>query len=250
MKTSTKAKSASNRDKLLVRARTLFPILFLCIWVFASVVASQLLVGFLTIAIVGKDNAGSPVVTALYSLISYILALALIIFVPTTFIKKWGTSREELGLRELPTWTDIGLAPVGFIVSLILAAGLAAFFSIFPWFNISEAQNVGFSTYIAGGEKLIAFIVLVVLAPVVEEVIFRGFLYGKLRAKLGVASSILITSLIFAILHFQWNVSVNVFALSVVLCTLREVTGTIYASILTHMVKNGVAFYLLYVLGI
>ncbi len=249
-KTSSKAKIAKNRGKLIIRARASLPILFLCVWVFASVVTAQLLVGWLTILIVGKNNAGSPVVTAVYSLISYLLALALIIFVPIKFVKKWKTSREELGLKELPTWTDIGLAPVGFVVSLILAAGLAAVFSIFPWFNISEAQNVGFSTYLAGGEKLVAFVTLVILAPTVEEVIFRGFLYGKLRVKLGAASSILITSLIFAILHFQWNVGVNVFALSVVLCALREVTGTIYASILTHMVKNGVAFYLLYVLGI
>lgn len=249
-KTSSKAKIAQNRGKLIIRARASLPILFLCVWVFASVVAAQLLVGWLTILIVGKNNAGSPVVTAIYSLISYLLALTLIIFVPIKFVKKWKTSREELGLKELPTWTDIGLAPVGFVASLILAAGLAAVFSIFPWFNISEAQNVGFSAYLADGEKLVAFVTLVILAPTVEEVIFRGFLYGKLRVKLGAASSILITSLIFAILHFQWNVGVNVFALSVVLCTLREVTGTIYASILTHMVKNGVAFYLLYVLGI
>ena len=41
----------------------------------------------------------------------------------------------------------------------------------------------------------------------------------------------------------------NVFALSVALCVLREITGTIYAGILTHMIKNGVAFYLLYVMG-
>lgn len=249
-KTSSKAKIAKNRGKLIIRARASLPILFLCVWVFVSVVAAQLLVGWLTILIVGKNNAGSPAVTAIYSLISYLLALALIIFVPTRFVKKWKTSREELGLKELPTWTDIGLAPVGFVVSLILAAGLAAVFSIFPWFNINEAQNVGFSAYLAGGEKLVAFVTLVILAPTVEEVIFRGFLYGKLRVKLGAVSSILITSLIFAILHFQWNVGVNVFALSVVLCTLREVTGTIYASILTHMIKNGVAFYLLYVLGI
>ena len=51
-------------------------------------------------------------------------------------------------------------------------------------------------------------------------------------------------------MHFQWNVGVNVFALSVVLCALREITGTIYAGILTHMIKNGVAFYLLYLVGI
>ena len=101
----------------------------------------------------------------------------------------------------------------------------------------------------SGGEKIIAFLVLVVAAPIVEEIIFRGWLYGKLRARLNAVVSVLIVSVLFGIMHFQWNVGVNVFALSVVLCILREITGTIYAGILTHMIKNGIAFYLLYVVG-
>ena len=39
------------------------------------------------------------------------------------------------------------------------------------------------------------------------------------------------------------------FALSIVLCGLREITGTIHAGILLHMLKNGIAFYLLFVMG-
>ena len=66
---------------------------------------------------------------------------------------------------------------------------------------------------------------------------------------MGAVAAVLITSLVFGVMHFQWNVGVNVFALSVVLCVMREVTGTIYAGILLHMLKNGVAFYLLYVMG-
>ena len=62
--------------------------------------------------------------------------------------------------------------------------------------------------------------------------------------------SIFLVSLLFGIVHLQWNVGVNVFAMSIVLCGLREITGTVYAGILTHMIKNGVAFYLLYILGI
>ena len=201
------------------------------------------------IAIFDASAMGSPGMTALYSVISYALAVILIIFVPLAFVKKWKTSREEMGLNGLPTWTDLGLAPVGFVVAALAAAGLAAVFSVFPWFDVSEAQDVGFSTFLTGGERALAFITLVVLAPILEELIFRGFLYGKLRARFSMPISIIVTSLVFAILHFQWNVGVNVFALSVVLCALREVTGTVYSGIIAHMIKNGVAFYLLYILG-
>ena len=100
--------------------------------------------------------------------------------------------------------------------------------------------------------------ILVVVAPIAEELIFRGWLYGKLRLLLSsklsnnasMILSIILVSVLFGMVHMQWNVGVNVFALSVVLCGLREITGTIYAGILAHMLKNGIAFYLLYILGI
>jgi len=227
-------------------------------WVFAAIVFAQLLVGLLMILVVGSERFVQPVFTAIYSALSYILALVLIILVPVKLFKKWKTRRKDLGLSGSPTWTDIGLSPVGFIVGTLLGAGLAALFSVFPWFDAGEAQNTGFNIYMSGGDRVIAFLTLVVLAPIAEEIIFRGWLYGKMREnfsecfsdKIGMIISILLTSILFGMIHLQWNVGVNVFALSVVLCGLREITGTIYAGILTHMIKNGVAFYLVYVLGV
>ena len=105
---------------------------------------------------------------------------------------------------------------------------------------------------------MLAFLTLVVVAPIAEELIFRGYLYGKMREKFSqvtseiwsVIISALLVSVVFGIIHMQWNVGVNVFAMSLVACALREYTGTIYAGILLHMIKNGLAFYFLFVLGI
>ena len=217
----------------------------LVIWVFVAVISTQFLIGFLLVAILGSERLSQPIWSGIYSALAYAAALALIIYVP----HKLRTNREEMGLKGWPTWTDIGLGPIGYIVGILLAMALSAIFSMFPWFNADEAQEVGFSLYLSGFDKVIAFFSLVVVAPVMEELIFRGWLYGKMRARLSAPASILLVSLVFAILHFQWNVGVTVFALSVVLCVLREITGTVYAGIITHMLKNGVAFYLLYIAG-
>lgn len=235
----------------------MFGIIMLLVWAAAAVIVSQFVIGYLMILMLGSGAFDKPVITAIYSALTYTLAMVLVIYVPSKLLKKCKTSREELGLKGWPTWTDIGLAPIGFIVYLLLAAGLVAIFSQFPWFDASEVQDTGFNTFIFGFDRLLAFVTLVVIAPVAEEVIFRGWLYGKIRAKLwdkmGHFASILITtllvSLVFGLVHMQWNVGVNVFAMSLVLCAMREITGTIYAGVLLHMLKNGVAFCLLYMMG-
>ena len=238
-------------------------IFLMLVWTAVSVIASQLLVGKLMLWLLGAEQFVQPVWMAIYSALSYVVALGLVVLLPNTLAKKrrcqidLSADRTELGLREWPTWTDIGLAPVGFIAYLLLAAGLTALFSNFPWFDPNEAQDLGFSFYVAGFDRMVAFITLVVVAPIAEEVIFRGWLYGKIREKFSatvseawsVVFSMLLVSVLFGAVHLQWNVGVDVFVLSLVLCGLREITGTIYSGIILHMLKNGIAFFLLYVLG-
>ena len=272
---AAKVKQARTKSPHKQRQRTCFSILAMLCWVLASVIASQVAIGILLLLIVGEDRIEEPLWMAVYSALSYVVALALVIFVPPRISASWQNrrnkknhnsktiepkvaSREELGLKGWPTWTDIGLAPIGFIVQIILAGLLVAVFSLFPWFDAEQAQDVGFNVLNSGVDRILAFISLAVVAPIAEEIIFRGWLYGKLRRKLsgqvseiaGIIISILLVSLLFGIVHMQWNVGVNVFAASVVLCGLREFTGTIYSGIIIHMIKNGVAFYLLYVAGI
>ena len=159
------------------------------------------------------------------------------------------TNREELGLKGTPTWIDIGLAPVGFILYFLLATLLVGIFSRFDWFDVTETQNVGYDNLYSAFDRIVAFIALVVIAPIAEEIIFRGWLYGKLRARLSLVPAIILVSALFGFLHGQWNVGINVFALSIILCLQREITGTIYSGIVLHMLKNGIAFSLLYLVA-
>lgn len=233
-------------------------ILALLVWVFASVIAGQMIVGWPMKWILG-DALGLPVWGAIYTALAYSASLALIVLVPMHLFKKWKVSRKDLGFNSLPTWTDIGLAPVGFVAATLLAAVFVWIFSFFPWFDAEQVQNVGFSPLMTSPfDRVIAFFTLAIVAPIAEETIFRGWLYGLVRKKTAtvmgniwsmIVSSLLV-SFLFGLVHFQWNVSVNVFAMSLVLCAMREITGTIYSGILMHMIKNGVAFWLLYIMGI
>ena len=118
-----------------------------------------------------------------------------------------------------------------------------------PSFNLQETQDVGFrmESLYSNADKMVAFAALVILAPIAEELIFRGYLYGKLRTRLSAIPAIILVSVLFGFMHGQWNVGIVVGVMSIFLCIARELTGTIYAGILMHMIRNGLAFYLLYI---
>lgn len=52
-----------------------------------------------------------------------------------------------------------------------------------PGFNIEQRQQVGFnpSTITTQFELILVYFTLAVLAPVAEETLFRGYLFGKMR---------------------------------------------------------------------
>ena len=233
--------------------RLVFGIVALLVWVAAVISACQYSITFGLYFLLGRETLLTPVWTTVTNALIYALATFLIIWAPVKFFKKQRLSRTDLGLGGLPTWTDIGLSVAGFIAYLLLAAILIFIFSHFSFFDVEQAQELGYNL-VNGFDRVVAFFALCIVAPIAEELIFRGWLYAKLRAKLpgkhlSLILSILLVSVLFGLMHGQWNVGVNVFAMSIVLCTLREITGTIYAGILLHMLKNTIAFVLVYIVG-
>ncbi len=244
-----KLEKKSKQSKGWELALNIIWVFMMLVWVAAVLVATQLLLRLVLINLMHLDQASmsTNALQTLYSALVYVVSLVITIFVPWKLAKS-KTTRDELGLRGLPTWTDILLAPVGFIVFMIVAVILVAILqAIFPGVNWNESQDVGFSNLISSSDFVLAFISLVVVAPVAEELIFRGWLYGKLRAKIPAIPAMLVVSILFGIVHGQWNVGVTVFVMSIAMCTLREITGTIWGGILIHILKNGIAFYFLYV---
>lgn len=184
--------------------------------------------------------------TVLASLV-YAVSLVIILGGPWLVLKR-KTTLEILGLDRLMNWTDLGLAPLAFIVyGLALTTVMYIITSLFPAFPANEVQDVGFKTISRQYEYGLAFLTLVVLAPIVEEAIFRGYLYGKLRKHVPVYAAAIATSLLFALAHGQWNIAVDTFILGLFLVGLREITGSIWAGIVLHMIKNGIAFFWIFV---
>jgi uncharacterized protein len=97
----------------------------------------------------------------------------------------------------------------------------------------------------AGSRHLGLFLVIVFLAPVVEEFFFRGYLFRAWRhTKLGLWGTLVLTSVLFALLHgAQYPVIILgfLFILSVLLGLAREKTGSIWPPVAMHVGNNAVA---------
>lgn len=98
----------------------------------------------------------------------------------------------------------------------------------------------------------VVLLAVVVAAPLVEELVFRGFMYRGLAAsRLGVAGAIFITSLIWALIHLQYDwLDVGlIFGLGIVLGLTRHFTGSIWPAIGIHFLLNltSMALMILYI---
>jgi len=220
-------------------------------WVFVAFYASQLIVvGVLYLLnwfhIPLVESVSNAVFQTAISAIIYVLTIVIVVGLPFA-IRRYETTLEQMGLTRLPSWADIGLAPLTYIVYAILVAIVMAAVVQIPGFPADQAQDVGFKTFGTRMDNLLAFGTLVVLAPIAEETLFRGYLYGKLKGYLPTVIAAIVTSLLFGIVHMQWNVGVDVFVLSLMLCALRSLTGSIWAGVLVHMIKNAIAYYVLFI---
>lgn len=94
---------------------------------------------------------------------------------------------------------------------------------------------------------------IVVLAPLVEETLFRGFFQSFIRQHLGSKQAILVTSVCFSFFHFSLNqgisnlsIIISLFILSLFLGFIYEKRGSLFAPILLHSFFNGVSVINLY----
>src|SRR3954462_5171936 len=86
-------------------------------------------------------------------------------------------------------------------------------------------------------------LLIVIAAPISEEVCFRGMLFGGLRRSLPRIPAALLAGLIFGGLHALTGVTVvpPLIAFGFILCLLYEKTGSIVPGIMLHMLNNVVA---------
>lgn len=194
---------------------------------------------------------------ALVSQLSYLaLATFLTIGGVLAFIKSYGAPGwHSIGLKK-PKYKDVLYGLAGFPAYYILLIATVVIAKLLvPALDVNQAQDLGLNDRYGAGQLVFIFICLVVLAPLAEELLFRGFMYSSLKKALPIWGAVVVTSGLFAAGHLAEGGSsgplyigaIDTFALSLILIYLREKTGRIWASVTLHALKNTIAFVFLYV---
>ena len=135
--------------------------------------------------------------------------------------------------RQLTVFTAAGLC--------FFAMGIGILFLLDPDGSGSISDSLRPGDLDSPGNVWQSFLLAVLLAPIGEEWIFRGFLYGGLRKRCGPVLAAVLASGCFAAVHgYSWLGLVTVFGYGLVFCWLYQRSGSLVPGMLVHAIYNGV----------
>ncbi len=199
-----------------------------------------ILVGVLAVlAYSSRATGGRPPEDALYqwgtaasAAIVYAVVLGLVLL-----IARGEPVRELLALRSPPSWARaLGWALAIFVGVVIVGAALD------PFLDAGEEQGLTPSDWNADRAAAFAANTIVVagIAPIVEELTYRGLGYSLLRPY-GMAAAIVGVGLAFGLAHGLVEALLILSLFGMGLAFLRERTNSVYPPILLHAAFNGFA---------
>ena len=151
---------------------------------------------------------------------------------------------QHFGLRPTRFWPAVGWATLGIVSFYILAAVYTAV--VQPDAEQTVAQDLGADQGTLG--MIAAGFMVICVAPVAEEIFFRGFFYRALRTRYSVLGAALIGGGLFGVIHYDFSgaeallILPPLAVLGFVFCLVLERTGSLYPVIALHALNNAIAF--------
>jgi hypothetical protein len=150
----------------------------------------------------------------------------------------------HFGLRRGPLWRTIGWAAGGMVTFYVFTATYAAL--VQPDAEQDVTEQLGAEDGTLG--LIAAGVVVMMVAPLVEELFFRGFFYRALRTRYPIALAAIVDGVVFGAIHWDGDGADGLLLLpplallGVVFCLVYERTGTLWSVIGMHAFNNAVAF--------
>lgn len=155
---------------------------------------------------------------------------------------------QQVGVRSFAAWWW----PLLPLLALVQLTGMIVINTqIATLFTGGEFENPQIEA-ITGGMTLtlrdlaLLLLLIAIVAPIAEELFFRGMLYPVLRQRWSVHWAIVINALLFALIHFIPILLPGLFFVGLVLAWVRERTDSVIPGILLHCLQNGLVVLAIY----
>ena len=209
---------------------------------FAAALVVMLFVGGIVFAVlwirlIGPISAKNPSTAFLLvdQTVAYIAGFAVLAFLPALARRSW----RELGLRA-PTATEVGWGLAGaaamFIVSQLIGSIEEHVFHL----KVQETA-VDLLKSVRGPTLVLFAFLACIVAPVVEELSFRGFALNALLRYLPPVTAGVVSALLFGLVHGSWTALAPLAGAGGVLAVVYYRTGALSASMIAHAGFNGIA---------
>ena len=154
---------------------------------------------------------------------------------------KYKVSWRDLGFR-MPQRGGFWL-PVAAVVSawIIIAVYFGVISAVGPDWLVPDESSIPDSAFDEPIVIPIAVVLTLLFAPLMEETFFRGFVFGALRFRWGVLGAALASGFLFAALHFQVGTVIPFTAIGILFALVYVYSGSLFASIIAHLLFNGVS---------
>jgi membrane protease YdiL (CAAX protease family) len=147
----------------------------------------------------------------------------------------------QFGLRAGRLWSSAGWAVLGLVTFLVFGGVYSQLVDVHEKQTIVKDLGAKDSDVaLVGGAVLV-----IVIAPLAEELFFRGFFYRALRTRMAVPLAAVIDGLVFGAIHAGGSpiaVLPVLAMLGFIFCLVYERTGTLFATIAMHAVNNFAAY--------
>lgn len=146
-------------------------------------------------------------------------------------------------------WSRLGLWPTVGLALLLIGVGLGFNYLyatyVIPDVKVQEALRKLFEALPdTFANTAMLFVAIAIIAPLVEEILFRGLVQNALMRKLPAWGAILGASAIFAAVHMDYHAFPALMAMGAVFGLLYHRTGSLRVNIVAHMLNNAGALLL------
>jgi uncharacterized protein len=171
-------------------------------------------------------------------LIQQIILLSPVLY----FLKYEKYNFNELGFKKINFIRAIGNIILGFLAYFMVSIAIHIIKTSLNIDIPGYGEQQSYIPIFEGLNIVYIFIIAAIIVPIVEETLFRGLIFKQISGSNQI--KILISSLFFAIFHFQFEVFIPLLILGIIFGNLRVAQNSIFVPILFHIINNSIAVYL------